>query len=45
MAMRILALAFVIAEIVAGGENRLDGDFVHLRLLDPARETLRTFSF
>ena len=29
MAVRVLALAFVIAEIVAGGETRLHGDFVH----------------
>ena len=38
MAMRVLALALVVAEIVAGGEIRFDGDFIHLRLLDPVRD-------
>jgi hypothetical protein len=42
MAVRVLALTFVIAEIVAGGEIRLDGNFVHLRLLDPVGKTHRT---
>ena len=37
VAVRVLALAFVVAEIVAGGEIRLHGDFVHSRRLDPAR--------
>ena len=37
VAVRVLALAFVVAEIVAGGEIRLDSNFVHVRLLDPAR--------
>ena len=37
VAVRVLALAFVVAEIVAGGEICLHGDFIHRRLLDPVR--------
>ena len=37
MAVRVLALAFVVAQIVAGGKIRLHGNFIHCCLLDPAR--------
>jgi hypothetical protein len=43
--VRVLALAFVVAEIVAGGKIRLDGNFVHSRLLDPVRDAPCTPSF
>jgi hypothetical protein len=38
VAVRVLALAFVVAEIVAGGEICLHGNFKHGRSLDPEAE-------
>jgi hypothetical protein len=37
VAVRVLALAFVVAEVVSGGKTSLHGDFKHGCLLDSMR--------
>ena len=45
VAVRVLALAFVVAQIVAGGEICLHGNFKHRCQLNPARVAARTLLF
>jgi hypothetical protein len=45
MPVRVLALAFVVAQIVAGGEICLHSNFKHRCQLNPARTTARTLLF